>query len=114
MSQGVSGEVITNNQEVEKRAPGFHKFLIHNQGDHVGVATSNIQAGEKVIGVFMDNELTIEIVAKVTIPLGHKIALVNIKENELVCKYGINIGVTTSKWEVGDYVHTHNMKTARW
>ncbi len=41
----------------------MHKFLIHNHGDHVGVATSDIEAGEKVIGVFMDDNTTIEVEA---------------------------------------------------
>lgn len=91
-----------------------HKFLIHNKGDHVGVATSEIKAGEKVIGVYLDDNSEIEITSKSDIPLGHKISLVNLDENEPVLKYGIKIGLTTEKWEVGDYVHVHNIKTARW
>ena len=91
-----------------------HSFLIHHKGDHVGVATSNIQNGEKVIGVFMEDNSEIEVVAKGDIPLGHKIALAELGVNEPVLKYGIQIGVTTTEWQVGDYVHTHNIKTARW
>ncbi|MEH7124428.1 hypothetical protein V7127_14475 [Bacillus sp. JJ1773] len=44
-----------------------------NQGDHVGVATSKIKEGEKVIGVYMDDNSTVEVVAKGDIPYGHKI-----------------------------------------
>lgn len=91
-----------------------HKFLIHNKGDHVGVATSDIKLGEAVIGVYMDDDSTIEVVANGDIPLGHKIALVELGLNEPVIKYGIPIGLTTKEWAIGDYVHTHNIKTARW
>lgn len=91
-----------------------HKFLIHNKGDHVGVATSPIVKGEKAIGVFMDDNTEIEVIANGDIPLGHKISLVQLDENEPVLKYGVQIGITTAKWQVGEYVHTHNIKTARW
>jgi (2R)-sulfolactate sulfo-lyase subunit alpha len=92
----------------------LHKFLIHHKGDHVGVATSDIEAGETVIGVYMDDDSTTEVVAKHAVPLGHKIAIVNLQSSVPVLKYGIQIGYTLSALEVGDYVHTHNIKTARW
>lgn len=91
-----------------------HKFLIHEKGDHVGVATSPIKDGEKVIGIIMNDNTEIELVAHGDIPLGHKIALVDLEEGQPVLKYGIQIGLTTKQWHTGDYVHTHNIKTARW
>ncbi|MBS8263698.1 hypothetical protein DYI25_04480 [Mesobacillus boroniphilus] len=99
--------------EKEQRV-AVHKFLIHHKGDHVGVATSDIQKGETIIGVYMDDNSETEVVAKGDIPLGHKVALVQMGVNEPVLKYGVPIGVTTTEWQVGDYVHTHNIKTARW
>jgi (2R)-sulfolactate sulfo-lyase subunit alpha len=92
----------------------LHKFLIHHKGDHVGVATEDIEAGEKVVGVYMDDESTIEVVARQAVPLGHKIAIESLQANVPVLKYGIQIGYTLSALEFGDYVHTHNIKTARW
>lgn len=92
----------------------MHKFLIHKRGDHVGVATSDIEAGEKVIGVFMDDESTIEVTAKSAIPLGHKIAIADIEKNGHVLKYGLPIGYAPEGFTVGDYVHTHNIRTLRW
>lgn len=91
-----------------------HKFLVHYAGDHVGVAVKDILAGEEVEGVIMENDATISIKAKDNIPLGHKIALADLKEGEQVIKYRLPIGVTTKPISVGDYVHTHNLKTARW
>ncbi|MEH7238055.1 MULTISPECIES: UxaA family hydrolase [unclassified Bacillus (in: firmicutes)] len=98
----------------EKKPSIKHDFLIHNPGDHVGVATSNIKEGEKVIGVNMGDNSTVEVVAKGNIPYGHKIALQALDLGTPVLKYGIEIGVTTQRWEQGDYVHTHNIKTQRW
>jgi (2R)-sulfolactate sulfo-lyase subunit alpha len=91
-----------------------HKFLIHHKGDHVGVATSDIEAGETVIGVFMEDDSTIEVKSKHAVPLGHKIAITKLGVDAPVMKYGIQIGYTTTGFELGDYVHTHNLKTARW
>jgi (2R)-sulfolactate sulfo-lyase subunit alpha len=91
-----------------------HKFLIHKRGDHVGVATSNIRAGEEVAGVFMDDEDTIEVVAAGDIPLGHKIAIAELEADGEVLEYGIPIGRASLGFRTGDYVHTHNIRSARW
>jgi len=92
----------------------MHKFLIHKRGDHVGVATRDIEPNEVVTGVYMDDNSTIELVAREAIPLGHKIALVARKVGDDVIEYGQVIGMATHTWEPGDYVHTHNLKSKRW
>lgn len=92
----------------------MHKFLIHHKGDHVGVAVADIKAGEKVVGVYMEDDSTIEVVSKGDVPLGHKIAVSKLDANAPVLKYGIQIGFTPQGLEIGDYVHTHNIKTLRW
>ncbi|WP_017378851.1 hypothetical protein, partial [Paenisporosarcina sp. TG-14] len=93
----------TINQQVEEsRAVSTHKFLIHHRGDHVGVASSPIIEGETVIGIYMDDNSEIEINSKADIPLGHKISLVALNKDEPVVKYGVQIGITTNKWELGD------------
>ncbi|WAH37642.1 UxaA family hydrolase [Alicyclobacillus dauci] len=92
----------------------MHKFWIHRTGDHVGVATRDIEAGERVTGVYMDTNETSEVVSKGNIPLGHKISLVVHGEGEDVIEYGQVIGVTRTSWQLGDYVHTHNIKSKRW
>lgn len=92
----------------------MHKFLVHKRGDHVGVATVDIERGEQVTGVFMDDDSTIEVTANDSIPLGHKIALVGHGEKENVIEYGQVIGLTSQPWLVGNYVHTHNIQTKRW
>jgi (2R)-sulfolactate sulfo-lyase subunit alpha len=95
-------------------SPKGHSFLIHKRGDHVGVATSDIQAGDRAIGVFMDDDSTIEVQARASVPLGHKIAVEALEPNADVLEYGIRIGRAPQGLAVGDYVHTHNLKSARW
>ncbi|HEX7063535.1 MAG TPA: UxaA family hydrolase [Bacillales bacterium] len=92
----------------------MHKFLIHYKGDHVGVAVEDIKANEKVTGVFMDDDSTVDVVAKGDIPLGHKIAIEKVKANAPVIEYKVQVGEAPNGLEVGDYVHTHNIKTSRW
>jgi len=91
-----------------------HKFLIHKRGDHVGVAVADIDPGEHVQGVFMDDDSTIEIDAQEAVPLGHKIAIADVVGETSVIEYGIPIGTTVGGFRTGAYVHTHNLKSARW
>ena len=91
-----------------------HKFLIHKRGDHVGVAVVDIQRGERVQGVFMDDDSTIEIDARDAVPLGHKIAIADLVGDTSVIEYGIPIGTAVEAFTAGTYVHTHNLKSARW
>jgi (2R)-sulfolactate sulfo-lyase subunit alpha len=97
-----------------KGGVAMHKFLIHKQGDDVGVATQDIQANEGVTGVFMDDNTQVELVAQSAIPLGHKIALTPHRIGDDVIEYGQVIGCTRAAWTVGDYVHTHNIQSKRW
>lgn len=45
------------------------------------------------------------------IPLGHKIALKDIKKGEPVIKYGMVIGKAYQDIKEGEWVHTHNLKS---
>ena len=92
----------------------MHRFLIHRGGDHVGVATSDIGAGERVVGVYMDDDSTVEVEALGDVPLGHKIAVEGCEAGGDVTEYGVSIGRATEDFRRGDYVHTHNRKSARW
>lgn len=47
-------------------------------------------------------------------PLGHKIAVETCEPGAAVIEYGVQIGKAPEGLEVGDYVHTHNLKSARW
>lgn len=92
----------------------MHKALTHNRGDHVAVAVATIAPGEEVTVVFMDDDSTASVVARAEVPYGHKIAVQPCPIDASVLEYGVRIGVATAEIELGDYVHTHNLKTARW
>jgi (2R)-sulfolactate sulfo-lyase subunit alpha len=91
-----------------------HSFLVHNDGDHVGVAVRDIETGEDIEGLVMENGGRVSVTSKGAIPLGHKIALVELADGADVLKYQTKIGVTSQQILPGDYVHTHNIRSARW
>ena len=61
-------------------------FLVHEKADTVGVATVDIKAGEQMQGLFMDTQEPLEMKALNNIPLGHKIALKDLKSGDTVLK----------------------------
>jgi (2R)-sulfolactate sulfo-lyase subunit alpha len=91
-----------------------HKFLVHRHGDHVGVAVDEIAPGESVDGVYMDDDSTCSILAREMVPFGHKIAIVGVEAGSSVIEYGVPIGIAPGGLEPGVYVHTHNLRSARW
>ncbi len=91
------------------------KFLIHERGDSVGVAVADVHAGERVTGTYLtDHGQTVELVAKDNIPLGHKVALVDLPAKGKVVKYGVVIGGALAPITVGEHVHVHNLRSLRW
>lgn len=91
-----------------------HTFLIHKRGDDVGVAVVDIEPGRPAVGVFMDDDSTIEVAARDAVPLGHKIAIAEVASGEPVIEYGIPIGKASAALTPGAHVHTHNLRSARW
>ncbi len=89
-------------------------FIRHNKADQVGVAVTDVKKGETVEGWTMEDDSTSTVTATQDIPLGHKIALSARRKGEEVIKYGVSIGIASEDFEVGDHVHTHNLKTTRW
>lgn len=90
------------------------RFLIHLKPDHVGVAIEDMKDNESVEGVYMDSGKKITVMSKASIPLGHKIALRDLKKGEKVIEYGEVIGITTQEIEAGNHVHVHNIRSLRW
>ena len=77
---------------------------VHEE-DNVVIAVSQLTKGTTV----EDHGQKITLLSD--IPMGHKIATKYIKTGENVVRYGNPIGHTTEDIEVGQYVHTHNVKT---
>lgn len=88
-------------------------FLLHKHGDMVGVAVRDLEPGQ-VEGCYLSGEETVVIELNHAVPLGHKLALTNIREGADVIEYGQRVARATAPISKGDYVHTHNVRSARW
>ena len=51
---------------------------------------------------------------KMDVPIGHKLALKDLKVGDTVIKYGQDIGRIVVDVRQGEHVHVHNLKTKRW
>ncbi|HET7450393.1 MAG TPA: UxaA family hydrolase [Gaiellaceae bacterium] len=92
----------------------MHKALAHNRGDDVAVAVAEIAPDEEIVVVYMDDDGEERLRAKAAVPYGHKVALRDVAADAPVIEYSTQVGVAISSIGAGDYVHTHNIKTARW
>jgi (2R)-sulfolactate sulfo-lyase subunit alpha len=91
-----------------------HKALAHNRGDDVAVAVTAISAGEEILVVYVDDDGEQKLRAQADVPYGHKVALQPLAAGAPVTEYRTQVGVARTDITPGDYVHTHNVKTARW
>ena len=90
-------------------------FIVHDSADTVGVVVvEGVEAGQQLTGWVMDGDKTIKVKALNPIPLGHKVALVNINKGDTVIKYNNDIGKAVASIAKGGHVHVHNTKTKRW
>ncbi len=90
-------------------------FIVHDKADTVGVVVvETVKAGETITGWVLEDDSTIKIKALDPVPLGHKIALGDIKKGDTVVKYGHDIGMASAPIAKGRHAHIHNMKTKRW
>jgi (2R)-sulfolactate sulfo-lyase subunit alpha len=89
-------------------------FIVHETSDSVGVAVRDLEARIPVRGRFQHSDGEVEIEVADAIPLGHKLAIVDIPQGGRVVKYGVPIGRATRAIRAGEHVHTHNLKGERW
>jgi len=88
-------------------------FLAHCGGDAVAVAVQDVEPGPAIVQYLDDAEReTVEV--KASIPLGHKVALQDLVEGAEVIEYGLRVALASADITRGDYVHTHNVRSARW
>jgi len=79
------------------------KFIVMDTKDNCATALEDIDKGEEVDynrKKFKINQ---------PIPLGHKFALNDIKQEKFIKKYGQRIGIATEDIKLGDWIHTHNI-----
>jgi (2R)-sulfolactate sulfo-lyase subunit alpha len=88
-------------------------FLAHKQGDHVAVAVRDVSPGAAEVG-FLDGTDQVVVEVNAEIPLGHKVALRDLSEGDEVIEYGVRTAIVSAAISEGDYVHIHNVRSARW
>jgi len=87
------------------------KAIILSPKDNVATVLADLSAGD-ILELEVGGETrTIKLTADV--PFGHKFSLSKIKPNAPVIKYGEVIGISTAIIKPGDYVHIHNVVSAR-
>ena len=90
-------------------------LLVHEEADNVGVVVvEGLSAGTEMLCVVTHDNTDFNLAAEADIPIGHKVALKDLKEGNTVIKYGEDIGKMVGDAPKGHHVHTHNMKTKRW
>ena len=90
-------------------------LLVHEHDDNVGVVVvEGLTAGTKMLCVVTSDNSSFELESKSDVPIGHKIALVDLKDGDTAVKYGEDIGRFVRDVPKGGHVHVHNLKTKRW
>jgi (2R)-sulfolactate sulfo-lyase subunit alpha len=90
-------------------------FIVHDKADTVGVVVvEDVQPNKELTGWIMETDETVRLIALDAVPLGHKIAINDIKTGDTVLKYGHDVGRAVAPVGKGRHVHVHNLKTKRW
>lgn len=90
-------------------------FIVHDKADTVGViVVEGVKRGAALSGWIMETDERISVTSRDDVPLGHKIALRDIKSGETVLKNGHDIGKAVADIATGGHVHVQNVKTKRW
>jgi (2R)-sulfolactate sulfo-lyase subunit alpha len=91
------------------------QLLVHEKKDTVGVVViEGLKAGTDMTAVVTADNSSFRLKAKMDVPIGHKVALTDIKKGDTVIKYGQDIGRAVADIAKGEHVHVHNLKTKRW
>jgi (2R)-sulfolactate sulfo-lyase subunit alpha len=91
------------------------QLLVHDRRDNVGVVVvEDLKAGDEMLCVVTEDNSDFALVAKQDVPIGHKVALTDLKEDDTIIKYGEDIGRVIAPVATGEHIHVHNLKTKRW
>lgn len=80
--------------------------------DNVATIFNDVEKGQTIEILKKDGSVS-HIEALTSIPYGHKIAVEDIQEGEAITKYGEEIGISTAPITEGEWVHVHNLQSAR-
>ena len=90
-------------------------IIIHDKKDNVGVVViEKITPNQDCNCWITENDDSTKIQSINEIPLGHKIAMADLKAGDTIIKYGHDIGKVVKDIKKGEHVHVHNVKTKKW
>ena len=90
-------------------------LIIHDEKDNVAVVViETTKKGQDCNAWIMENDKTVKVPSANEVPLGHKIALIDLKKGDTILKYGHDIGKVVQDIKKGEHVHVHNVKTKKW
>src|SRR5437762_14198914 len=90
-------------------------FVVHDENDSVGVVVvEGVKAGQELTGWILDQDREIKARAQSDVPMGHKVAIRELKSGETGIKYGFDIDRTIGTIKVRRQPHVQYLKTNRW
>ncbi|MCR9178552.1 MAG: UxaA family hydrolase [Alphaproteobacteria bacterium] len=91
------------------------QLLMHDRADNVGVVVvEDLTAGTEMLCRITEDNSTFRMTVLDDVPIGHKVAIVDLVKDDTVIKYGEDIGRMVGEAAKGKHVHVHNLKTKRW
>ena len=91
------------------------QLLVHDPQDNVGVVVvEGLTTGTEMLCVVTRDDSQFSLLARQDVPIGHKIALRDLRAGDTVIKYGQDIGRIVADVRQGELVHVHNLRTKRW
>src|SRR6266700_1113614 len=91
-------------------SPPHPDFLIHRDGDSVAIAMRDLSPGE-AHGGYLAGGGAVTVALTQPVPLGHKIALIQIAPGAEVIEYGVPIATAATAIEPGQHTHVHNLRS---
>lgn len=85
--------------------------VVINVKDNVATLVDDFKVGTEIHYFIGEREESIVLLQD--IPLGHKVAIRDIKKGEEVTKYGESLGAATADIKTGRHVHVHNLESLR-
>lgn len=106
---------FSNLTKKEKSVAEIPHLLVHDHKDNVGVVVvEGLTANTDMLCCITEDNTIFRLTSKMDVPIGHKIALLDLKTGDTATKYGEDIGKIVADIAQGEHVHTHNCKTKRW
>lgn len=89
--------------------------LVHDPKDNVGVVVvEGLKAATDMLCVVTATNASFRLTAKADVPIGHKVALADLRPGDTAIKYGEDIGRIVAPVTKGGHVHVDVLKTKRW